>query len=126
MKDTLDESIAILDPFKDSRSSKPAFTEGDSADPAKDITAAAVLSIGQKVLLQRAALRDKGSTGERSMQKAVEIFKAWTGIDLPVTDGWRFMIALKMAREIQGKFNLDDYVDLSSYSALLAEDEAKK
>ena len=36
-------------------------------------------------------------------------------------DGWRFMIALKQAREIQGDFHKDDYQDLVNYSALLGE-----
>lgn len=61
--------------------------------------------------------------GERSMQKACDIFKAWTGIKLNEEDGWRFMICLKQAREIQGKFNVDDYVDIAGYSSLLAESE---
>lgn len=72
---------------------------------------------------QRAQLRDAGN-GERSMARTVAIFKAWTDIDISEEDGWRFMIALKQARESQGKFNRDDYVDLAAYAGLLGECES--
>jgi hypothetical protein len=59
--------------------------------------------------------------GERSMEHTVEIFKAWTGITLSEQDGWRFMLALKMARSLTGKPKLDTYVDLAGYTSLLGE-----
>jgi hypothetical protein len=71
--------------------------------------------------MQKAAVERDSPDGERSMQKAVEIYKAWTGIVLSEDDGWRFMICLKQAREIQGEIHIDDYVDLSSYPSLLGE-----
>lgn len=74
----------------------------------------------------RAALRDAGEEGERSMAKAVAIFNAWTGNSVSTEDGWRFMIALKQAREIQGLFHRDDYVDLAAYSGLLGEEKSRK
>lgn len=77
-------------------------------------------SIGQ--MKARAALRDAGS-GERSMARTIGIFNAWTGNSLTEEDGWRFMVALKQAREVQGHFNRDDYVDLAAYAALLGECE---
>jgi hypothetical protein len=70
---------------------------------------------------QRASLRD-APAGERSMEKTVAIFNAWTGNTLSVEDGWRFMIALKQAREIQGSFHADDYTDGAAYFALLGEE----
>lgn len=72
-------------------------------------------------LSARATSRDAGSTGERSMAKTVAIFNAWTGEDMSEADGWRFMLCLKQAREIQGKFHADDYVDLAGYASLLGE-----
>jgi hypothetical protein len=60
------------------------------------------------------------------MEKTVAIFNAWTGSNMTVENGWRFMIALKQAREVQGKFNADDYVDGAAYFALLGEDESGK
>jgi antirestriction protein len=73
-----------------------------------------------QALEQRAALRDQ-PTGERSMARAVKIFEAWTGIELSELDGWRFMVALKQAREIQGNFCADDYTDGSGYFGLVGE-----
>lgn len=71
----------------------------------------------------RAQLRD-AQGGERSMARTVAIFNAWTGNTISEDDGWRFMIALKQAREVQGKYNRDDYVDLSAYCGLLGEYES--
>lgn len=85
--------------------------------PDKILTDAAV------TLKQRGADYDgKGyQGGERSMKATVAIFKAWTGIELSEQDGWRFMIALKMARSMTGKPKLDTYVDMAGYAALLGE-----
>ncbi len=74
----------------------------------------------RQTLIDRADKRDSGS-GERSMARAVGIFQAWTGIELSEADGWRFMLALKMARERQGGYHADDYVDLCGYASLLGE-----
>lgn len=86
-------------------------------------TASTLLQEGQDILKARAALRDSDD-GERSMARAVAIFNAWTDSTMSEENGWRFMIALKQAREIQGDFHKDDYVDLASYSALLGECES--
>lgn len=72
-----------------------------------------------ETMRRRAAQRD--AEQERSMAKTVAIFNAWTGGNMTEADGWRFMICLKQAREIQGKFHRDDYVDLSAYAGLLGE-----
>lgn len=82
------------------------------------------LEEGRKVLEARAALRESPG-GERSMATTVAIFNAWTGLNLSVSDGWRFMIALKQAREIQGRYHEDDYMDGVNYFALLGEEESK-
>lgn len=71
--------------------------------------------------MEKAAIERDAPGGERSMQKTVDIFRAYTGIELTEEDGWRFMICLKMAREIQGMPKPDDYVDLIGYSSLLGE-----
>lgn len=68
-----------------------------------------------------AAVERDAPGGERSMARAVAIFKAWTGIDIPESDGWRFMLSLKLAREVQGECCPDDYVDIAGYAALLGE-----
>lgn len=83
----------------------------------------AILDEAAKELKQRGTVYDgKGyDGGERSMEKTVEIFKAITGIQLTELDGWRFMLALKMARSTTGKPKLDTYVDLAGYAALAGE-----
>lgn len=93
-------------------------------NPELKTPAQTILETANSTLTQRAKLRDSTSTGERSMAKAVAIFNAWqgdTGDHLTEEEGWRFMIALKQARMAGGRFHLDDYVDLASYSALLGE-----
>ena len=74
-------------------------------------------------------LRDRGveydgkgyQGGERSMDQTVEIFQAITGIKLSALDGWRFLLALKLARSTTGKPKRDSYVDLAGYAALAGE-----
>lgn len=80
----------------------------------------AFLKLAAGAMTERAKTRDAQS-GERSMARAVAIFRAHTGIELSESDGWRFMLALKMAREIQGDYHPDDYTDLAGYAALLGE-----
>ena len=79
-----------------------------------------ILQAGMDAMADRAAKRDRAD-GERSMKRAVEIYSAWTGQEFCEGDGWRFMVALKMAREYQGAVHADDYVDGAAYFALLGE-----
>jgi hypothetical protein len=60
------------------------------------------------------------------MARTVDVFNAITGQELSELDGWKFMIALKLARSAQGSFHEDDYVDLCGYAALAGECEASK
>ena len=73
-----------------------------------------------EALQDRAACRDKPN-GERSMARAVKIFNAMTDADLTETEGWKFMIALKLSRTEQGTFVMDDYIDLAGYAGLAGE-----
>lgn len=86
--------------------------------------AASFLDEAVSTMKQRASQRDAGDNGERSMAKTTDIFNAWTGNNISVEDGWRFMIALKLAREVQGSYHADDYVDLAAYASLLGEEES--
>ena len=72
------------------------------------------------VIGDRGKLRDN-EQGERSMQTAVRLFEAMTGIALTELEGWRFMIAVKLARAANGQAHLDDYIDLAGYAALAGE-----
>ena len=62
----------------------------------------------------------------QAMKRCVEAFNAQEGTSLTEAQGWRFMIQLKYARATAGKFNIDDYEDMSAYSALAAECEANE
>ncbi len=82
-----------------------------------------ILQKGMEAMEQRAKLRDKPD-GERSMAKTIQIFNAYTGRDLTESEGWAFMVFLKMVRGKEGNFHEDDYVDGASFIALLGECES--
>lgn len=69
----------------------------------------------------RASQRDNSPEGERSMASTVKAFNALTGHNLNESEGWEFMILLKLVRGRQGSFREDDYVDAAAYSGLLGE-----
>lgn len=76
-------------------------------------------------LKDRAASRDRGE--ERSMARCVAAFNEQTGHQLSETDGWIFMVMLKIARHYSGdKFNPDDFIDGAAYMGLGGECEARK
>lgn len=78
------------------------------------------LESGVKHMKDRASQRD-AEDGERSMRRCVEAFNALEGTNLTETQGWRFMIMLKMARSVSGDFTADDYEDMATYSGLAGE-----
>lgn len=75
-------------------------------------------------LVDRASQRDSPETGERSMEATVKAFNAIYGTDLTESQGWCFMVLLKLVRGSKGAFRADDYIDASSYCALLGESHA--
>lgn len=83
------------------------------------VSADEVLRASLKVLDQRGKLRDYPS-GERSMPEIVELFAQLTGIQLSVSEGYTFMMALKLTR-LKRKPLLDDALDLINYTALRTE-----
>jgi hypothetical protein len=85
------------------------------------VVASDLLSVSLTTLQERASQRDCVDTGERSMAATIKTFNALTGLNLSEENGWEFMILLKMVRGRQGAARPDDYVDLSSYGALLGE-----
>lgn len=89
-----------------------------------EITAPYILQSALDALSQRAAIRDQPS-GERSAGKAADILTAWTGVKWVESDVWRCLLAVKLARESQGQFHVDDLLDGSAYMALLAECRAR-
>ena len=63
---------------------------------------------------------------ERSMSRIVATFNALTGLNLTESDGWTFMMILKLVRSRQSPGHKDSLIDLTAYSALLAECELLK
>lgn len=72
----------------------------------------------------RSAERDNAD-GERSMNRAVQMFNVWRGqrghSPMSEADGWAFMVFLKLARAAEGKHRRDDWVDGAAYMALACE-----
>lgn len=77
------------------------------------------LEKGVQHMKDRSAQRDSAE-GERSMAACVNAFNAMFGKDLTETQGWQFMVLLKMARS-RNKFNPDDYEDGAAYTGLAGE-----
>lgn len=86
--------------------------------------AADILRATLKHLDQRALTHD-APEGERSIPKVVELFNCLTGHKLTATEGWKFMILLKLVRSCQGAHKDDDYEDMAGYSALAGEEAAR-
>lgn len=82
-------------------------------------TAHSFLEKGVQHMKDRAAQRDSEG-GERSMKACVNAFNAMFGHSLTETQGWQFMVLLKMARS-RNKFNPDDYEDGAAYTGLAGE-----
>lgn len=83
-----------------------------------------VLEAGAKHMRDRAVTYDKPE-GERSMEKVVQMFNLFTGHNLKESEGWRFMLFLKLVRSVQGEFKLDNFEDAVAYEALAAEAAAR-
>jgi hypothetical protein len=81
-----------------------------------------VLRAAAQHMEDRAATYDAPS-GERSMQKTVDMFNILKGDDyFTIELGWLFMVILKMVRSQQGEFKGDNYEDMAAYAALAAEE----
>lgn len=100
-------------PCTNERVKTPNSKVGASTD------AASILQQAKDCLVNRAVERDKEQ--ERSMKSCVEAFNALTGKSLTETEGWIFMVVLKLARSQGGSFKTDDYVDMAAYAALAGE-----
>lgn len=91
----------------------------DSVPVVTEYPAHSFLEKGVQHMKDRAAQRDSAE-GERSMAACVNAFNAMFGKDLTETQGWQFMVLLKMARS-RNKFNPDDYEDGAAYTGLAGE-----
>lgn len=77
------------------------------------------IDLAKQILKDRAKERDVSK--ERSMAKIIGCFNTLTGWNLSVSDGWLFMVCLKLARS-STKFNEDDVIDGINYMALYGEE----
>jgi len=82
------------------------------------------LNLAEQILKERGAERNQ-SSGERNMEKIVSMFNTLTGNNLSTSDGWKFMILLKIVRAETGQYKQDDYIDGCSYFSLLGEEKSK-
>lgn len=89
-----------------------------------EIKAVTVLDNACQHLSDRARTYDQPE-GERSMARTVELFNVFTGHKLTESEGWRFMLFLKLIRSTQGEFKADNHEDAAAYEALAAEALAK-
>ena len=74
-----------------------------------------------KVTLSSRAVEYDQPQGERSMAHCVEIFTAISGIKLSESEGWLFMLALKLAGAQKGEPKADTYLEGAAYFALYGE-----
>lgn len=78
--------------------------------------------VGEAISVIEDRAKDRDNNQERSMDRAVQIFNAATGLGMSESDGWLFMICLKIARHKNGNaFNVDHFVDIAGYAGLLGE-----
>ena len=93
-------------------------------DKEKKVTAEDTLDCGIECLKQRGEGYD--SCKERSMTKTVAMFNELTSHKITETDGWQFMVLLKMVRHQQGEYNHDNLFDGVNYMALAVESASKE
>lgn len=84
-------------------------------------TASDVLTTAKNIMDARGKLRDKAN-GERSMKRCIDAFNALYNTNLSTTQGWTFMLLLKLSRSAAGIFHPDDWYDCVAYSALATEE----
>ena len=84
-------------------------------------SAANILREGLDVLIQRGQEYER-LEGERSMEDVVNAFNIVYKKGLTVTEGWMFMVMLKMVRQHQSPGKRDTYVDGANYFALAGEE----
>jgi len=84
------------------------------------VTASSILSTGAQHLKDRGVTYDAPG-GERSMGKTVQMFNAYSGLNVTEEQGWAFMAMLKLVRTSQGEYKGDNFEDGAAYFALMGE-----
>jgi hypothetical protein len=83
-----------------------------------------ILDTAADTIDRRASDRDVPQ--ERSMAGTVKAFNAIFGTDLTESQGWAFMVLLKVKRSSVGPYKADDFIDMAAYAALQAEARASE
>ncbi len=122
-----DAACAAFDDLMNSAEIKALLNASELDDlkaPAYGHDAPGFLLEAADTIGNRASERDQDD-GERSMARAVSMFNAWRGHEstypLSETEGWIFMVFLKLARAAGGTYKRDDFVDGAAYMALAGE-----
>lgn len=91
-----------------------------TAEKIEPVTASSILSTGAQHLKDRGVTYDAPG-GERSMGKTVQMFNAYSGLNITEEQGWAFMAMLKLVRTSQGEYKGDNFEDGAAYFALMGE-----
>jgi hypothetical protein len=103
----------------------PQCAQSPLKEARSEESAADILRQAAETIEQRGNERDT-EDGERSMDRAVEAYRALKGDRIRnEADGWDFMVLLKLSRASEGAYQPDDRLDMTAYAALAAECEAK-
>lgn len=95
-------------------------------DQSITFTAPSMLQKASELMVERAAQYDSPE-GERSMEKIVNSFNSITGHRLTESEGWMFMILLKLVRDNTREVgHQDSCEDLIAYSSLYGESRLSK
>lgn len=120
-------SAPLLPTLKERIESQPDYAVNRASDfplprpQLPDNSAAGILREGLDVLIQRGQEYER-LEGERSMEDVVNAFNVVYKKGLTVTEGWMFMVMLKMVRQHQSPGKRDTYVDGANYFALAGEE----
>lgn len=133
MFDCLVEAADIIDKLIETNNELKGFQSWVNATPGDNgvelskqflpVTARWILDEASATIESRGKKRDQGS--ERSMQRIVKVFHALTDHHMTETEGWMFMVVLKLCREKTGQ-DIDNWVDGAAYMALAAESVEKR
>lgn len=88
------------------------------------MNASEFLELAAEHILARAKTYDQPD-GERSIARTVDAFNAITGSEMTTSEGWLFMMLLKVVRDRQNGPHEDSLQDLVAYAALYGEERTR-
>ena len=88
------------------------------------IESSVFLCLAQEILKERAK-EYESPKGEKSMEQITHLFNTLFNKDLTPTQGYVFMVLLKLVRATKRGFKEDTYIDAINYIALAGEEASK-